>query len=976
MAHEDQLQICYVSSRSEAPEITQVVDLLKGLPGPLGVDTETTGLDPISDRVRLVQVAAGDICLVVDLNAFREGGERLVDWGTPGLKELWELLAGERPKVLQNAAFDLNFLRGEGVVLGGHIFDTMIAAKIVNNGQGAPNNLGAIASRELDIDLPKDLQKERWDGELSEEQVLYAARDAWVLPQLVQPLSAKLRGAHIGEVTLWDVFKLECQCLRPIAFMQWYGFGFDQQAALELKEELIARSDELMVDLLDTLQERLKAKYPNEPGRWLPLDSDGTYNTRAKDEGSIRKGTKRYKGFNPRAPQQMVEKFTEIGIILPPNEKGKPSMDQNLLAFLRADSPLIDQYMNWKEAATRVSCIETLIKAVNVDGRIHANYKQMGTDTGRLSCAGPNLQQVPREKAFRVLFVANEGWKIVVADFSQIELRVAGELSGEPRMIEAYLAGRDLHTETASLMTHKTAEEVTKEDRTSAKVCFSADTEVLTSEGWVALGEYGGQPVAQYVLPAGIELNQKARKPGPGYAAGLPATWDGNCGSIEFVEPLHYDSFFSEDVWHSSDRNVDVMATGNHEIFYLDTYGNAHKKPLVDVVHPRAFVAAGYASTKCGLGVLESRLLAMVVADGSFKQTSGWVSLGFAKRRKAHRCQELLEELGLDYSKNIYSNGTNGKTTFFKFRLEEAPWLLDYVTKDKELQYAACMRDVNKRAYLCEAQYWDGITIEGSARDRVIVGTTIKQTADVMQAMAVTAGIPCTVYAEENSAVSTGAFYKVSYAFRTTPTWRVSWEPQRVEAQQVYCVQVPSGLILIRRNGKVCVQGNCNFGLLYGAGPATLRKQSISQYGIDIDLEEAKRLVNQFREAYPQLYQWQVDQGEGQTKAVFTRYGRRRFLVGFNDKFTTRINTQVQGTAGDIAKIAIAKLWKHLQHAEHEARLISMVHDEIVLEVKDGVVSKWREILRTSMQQAGGVVCTTVPIVAEVDSGETWADAK
>lgn len=168
----------------------------------------------------------------------------------------------------------------------------------------------------------------------------------------------------------------------------------------------------------------------------------------------------------------------------------------------------------------------------------------------------------------------------------------------------------------------------------------------------------------------------------------------------------------------------------------------------------------------------------------------------------------------------------------------------------------------------------------------------------------------------------------------------------------------------------------CNFGLLYGAGPATLRKQSVAQYGIDIDIKEARRLVNQFREAYPDLYKWQVEQGEGTTTSVFTRYGRRRILVGFNDKFTTRINTQVQGTAGDIAKIAIAKLWERLSGSQDEAHLIAMVHDEIVLEVREDVVDKWSTVLKGAMEEAGGVVCKLVPIVAEVSHGDTWAEAK
>jgi DNA polymerase I-like protein with 3'-5' exonuclease and polymerase domains len=168
-----------------------------------------------------------------------------------------------------------------------------------------------------------------------------------------------------------------------------------------------------------------------------------------------------------------------------------------------------------------------------------------------------------------------------------------------------------------------------------------------------------------------------------------------------------------------------------------------------------------------------------------------------------------------------------------------------------------------------------------------------------------------------------------------------------------------------------------NFGLLYGAGPATLQKQAIAQYGIDMSIDEAREIVEGFRAAYPRLYDWQREEGNRTTAAVFTKLGRRRMLVGFNDKYTTRINTQVQGSAGDIAKIAIGMLWKEISAAPvDQARLIAMVHDEIVLEVQEMHVEHWCERLKSCMEEAGGRICASVPIVAEVSFGKTWADAK
>lgn len=634
------IEVVLVLGPGNTARLLQGLERIAMTSGPIGVDTETTGLDPRVNQVRLVQIGTPELAVVVDLDGFRASPrERQVPWEADGLQQLKQLLESSRPKVLQNAAFDLNFLRGEGVMLGGPIFDTMIAAKVVNNGSGAKNNLGAIVERELSEPMPKELQKADWSGELDEEMVQYAARDACCLPRLVAPLRTKLETARISpQVTLYDVFKLEMMCLRPVAAMQWHGFGFDREGALALQKELQSEEEAAKLAFLEALDRAIKAEHHEDETKWLPREPDGSFNTREKTSGSIRLGTKVYAGFNPRSPQQMAQRFEDAGILLPPNGKGLPSLDQNLLAFLRKDYELIDQYLGWKEIATQVSQIETLLSSVGPDGRIHAGYRQMGTDTGRMSCAEPNLQQVNRGPRFRSLFRAEPGWKLVVADFSQIELRVAAELSGEERMLAAYNAGRDLHTETAALMTGKALDEVTKSERQSSKVA--------------------------------------------------------------------------------------------------------------------------------------------------------------------------------------------------------------------------------------------------------------------------------------------------------------------------------------------------NFGLLYGAGPATLQKQAVAQYGLDITLKEAKKIVAGFRKAYPRLYEWQQEQGGQTTASVYTRYGRRRIMVGIHDKFTTRINTQVQGTAGDVCKISIAMLEQKMCSARDEVRLIATVHDELVLEVREDCVDFWANTLKTCMEEAGALVVRKVPIVAEVSHGDTWADAK
>jgi DNA polymerase I-like protein with 3'-5' exonuclease and polymerase domains len=101
--------------------------------------------------------------------------------------------------------------------------------------------------------------------------------------------------------------------------------------------------------------------------------------------------------------------------------------------------------------------------------RIHPNYCQLGAATGRFSCVDPNLQQIPRDPRFRQCVVPEPGFKLIIADYFQIELRVAAEISGDKCMLAAYAEGLDLHKLTASLVSGKPMSEVTKADRQSAK---------------------------------------------------------------------------------------------------------------------------------------------------------------------------------------------------------------------------------------------------------------------------------------------------------------------------------------------------------------------------------------------------------------------------------------------------------------------------------------------------------------------------
>ncbi|MDQ6771399.1 MAG: DNA polymerase [Candidatus Dormibacteraeota bacterium] len=143
--------------------------------------------------------------------------------------------------------------------------------------------------------------------------------------------------------------------------------------------------------------------------------------------------------------------------------------DEGTLAAHAERDPMIPTLLEYREAARRTTTYGSDFLALvhPVTGRIHPDWFQLGSEAGRMSCKKPNLQQIPRETAYRACFRASEGRVLVKCDYSQIELRIAAEIAGDERMIAAYAAGQDLHTLTARTVLGR--EQVAKSDRQASK---------------------------------------------------------------------------------------------------------------------------------------------------------------------------------------------------------------------------------------------------------------------------------------------------------------------------------------------------------------------------------------------------------------------------------------------------------------------------------------------------------------------------
>ena len=179
--------------------------------------------------------------------------------------------------------------------------------------------------------------------------------------------------------------------------------------------------------------------------------------------------------FNINSPKQLGEALF-IDLQLPSGKRTKSgySTDAEVLDKLRGYHPAIDHILKFRTYGKLNSTyVEGLLKAVDTDGRIHSDFKQTETRTGRISSTNPNLQNIPVRtelgSRMRKFFVAREGCVLLDADYSQIELRVLASISSDDRMIDAFMNDRDIHTETASEIFKLPRELISPELRRRAK---------------------------------------------------------------------------------------------------------------------------------------------------------------------------------------------------------------------------------------------------------------------------------------------------------------------------------------------------------------------------------------------------------------------------------------------------------------------------------------------------------------------------
>lgn len=411
-------------------ELRAMVEELAGA-GEFCFDTETGGLDPLgSELVGLSFAIRPQHAWYVPVNAGLSE-EEIIEAVRP-------LFEGGATVIGQNLKFDLLVLRAHGIRATPPLYDTMLAAYVLR--PEGDHGMDALAMAHLGyrpISITTLIGKGKNQLSMSdipvEDVAEYAAEDADVTLQLARLLRGEI--AKTGQEKL--LAEMEFPLVHVLADMEFHGVKIDTDSLAEISKEM---------------------------------------------EGQVGRATEeihRMAGgaFNINSPKQLGEVlFDRLG--LPARKKTKTgySTDVSVLESLQGKHPVIDEILRYrmltKLKGTYVDALPKLIHPRT--GRVHTSYNQAVAATGRLSSTDPNLQNIPiRSEAGREIrraFVAeNEEFVILSADYSQIELRLAAEMSGDEGLLAAFAAGEDIHTSTAMRLFDLPADAVTSEQRRRAK---------------------------------------------------------------------------------------------------------------------------------------------------------------------------------------------------------------------------------------------------------------------------------------------------------------------------------------------------------------------------------------------------------------------------------------------------------------------------------------------------------------------------
>jgi DNA polymerase I len=396
------------------------------------IDLETTGLDPRTHKVVSIALGMPGQVTIIDMRGYYSSDSSHQQVWKEAVQQL--LHRDATVWIGHNLKFDLSFLAHQFGVKLAQVYDTMLVEKLLHVGNHVSASLLVSAAR-YEITVTKEQQSwfialdkrsAEWTAPFPDEQLTYIRQDIEVPYQI-----HKLQQESIARHDLARVVALEHRALPAIVAMERHGVRVDVERWRSILAVKRTQKAELEEHLKQVLGEAVASTQPRQEtlfgGTALPA-------------------------INLNSSDQLLLALRTLGVMTISTKK-------EVLQEITHQHPIIAQIVEWKALSNFSSAFgENLLSYVTSAGRIHATFDQLGAASGRIICQKPNLQQIPKPtdkndpSDLRRCFVAPEGHQLLIADLSNIELRILAEVSGDTTMLRFFAEGKDLHSETARLM--------------------------------------------------------------------------------------------------------------------------------------------------------------------------------------------------------------------------------------------------------------------------------------------------------------------------------------------------------------------------------------------------------------------------------------------------------------------------------------------------------------------------------------------
>ena len=418
-------------------------------------DTETTSLNEMeTELIGMSFCYRKGLAYYIPISENQEEAKKTLEIFRPFFEKK-EIL-----KIAHNLKFDYKVLKHYGVEVEGAIFDTMIAHYLLNpDGRHGMDYLSEIYLNYKPVSIESLIGKKgKNQGTLRdislEEQTNYAAEDADVTFQLYEIFAPQLKKEGVEDL----FYHIEMPLMRVLAKMEFAGISLDENWLIQESKDLENDLKNLETKIFELCGEE----------------------------------------FNMNSPKQLGEILFEKLKLDPKAKKtktGQYATSEDILQKLASKHEIIQYILEYRTyQKLKSTYVDALPNQIDKDTkRVHTNFSQTTAATGRLASLNPNLQNIPirtlRGQQIRGAFVADEGNKLISADYSQIELRLIAEISGEENMIKAFQNGEDIHASTAAKLFKIPIEEVTKTQRSQAK---TVNFGIIYGQGAFALAEQTG----------------------------------------------------------------------------------------------------------------------------------------------------------------------------------------------------------------------------------------------------------------------------------------------------------------------------------------------------------------------------------------------------------------------------------------------------------------------------------------------------